>query len=721
MKKYTVEELKKFSDDEIISYLEESWGYSPDEPITVIGLLSRFIFDVDKHIYRLQNIESKNGNIIEYPIIDLDYNFFILKRGVFVPPSFYRSMRGDISYEDGLTVTCTLILNDKKEREKHNNPCELKVDPRSIVPLSEIEDEYIIRSDDQRILIKDTIVQHHLRKNKELIEKEIKEIHSERDSIINDTRKKKEDGQKQIKTLDQQHGLLTENINLLEISINEKEEYRKLILDEIEELKVLLKKEEAVMGEKLEKFRSFIKDKADNLLKLEFIEQDEYDDILMLKKKEIENEIFIDFHEVLNGDFADAISHIQAYLFKNDIVYPRYIIEDFFALIKTNDLIILAGESGSGKTNLIKSFAKAVGGRSIIIPVKPNWTSAEDLLGYYNPLEKKYLSTPFLEALFEASKNPDIPYFICLDEMNLARVEYYFADFLSLLEERNEAPEIKLYSEDESSHVLSEFKNVLHLIEQTKEKYQKGNIVDFVSILQDEEVSNELKRVFGFGDKDSLIKYHSDLRRMISGILNTPSSIILPKNVRIIGAINIDETTHYLSPKILDRAHIIKFDSPLLSNWDAIEQEVNLNESSNFKLKFKIEDFGVRTPYPAFDMKDNFVKVLVEFSRKYFNPLGIEFGMRTIRQGLGYREIFLKMNNNEDLVFNNFIIHKILPKMTFYANKSDKKDILAKFKSKIDDLLKDKIDPTQGKIAVEELESLVKNSESNENIVNYWA
>ncbi len=676
---------------------------------------------MDKHIYRLQNIESKNGNIIEYPIIDLDYNFFILKRGVFVPPSFYRSMRGDISYEDGLTVTCTLILNDKKEREKHNNPCELKVDPRSIVPLSEIEDEYIIRSDDQRILIKDTIVQHHLRKNKELIEKEIKEIHSERDSIINDTRKKKEDGQKQIKTLDQQHGLLTENINLLEISINEKEEYRKLILDEIEELKVLLKKEEAVMGEKLEKFRSFIKDKADNLLKLEFIEQDEYDDILMLKKKEIENEIFIDFHEVLNGDFADAISHIQAYLFKNDIVYPRYIIEDFFALIKTNDLIILAGESGSGKTNLIKSFAKAVGGRSIIIPVKPNWTSAEDLLGYYNPLEKKYLSTPFLEALFEASKNPDIPYFICLDEMNLARVEYYFADFLSLLEERNEAPEIKLYSEDESSHVLSEFKNVLHLIEQTKEKYQKGNIVDFVSILQDEEVSNELKRVFGFGDKDSLIKYHSDLRRMISGILNTPSSIILPKNVRIIGAINIDETTHYLSPKILDRAHIIKFDSPLLSNWDAIEQEVNLNESSNFKLKFKIEDFGVRTPYPAFDMKDNFVKVLVEFSRKYFNPLGIEFGMRTIRQGLGYREIFLKMNNNEDLVFNNFIIHKILPKMTFYANKSDKKDILAKFKSKIDDLLKDKIDPTQGKIAVEELESLVKNSESNENIVNYWA
>lgn len=120
-------------------------------------------------------------------------------------------------------------------------------------------------------------------------------------------------------------------------------------------------------------------------------------------------------------------------------------------------------------------------------------------------------------------------------------------------------------------------------------------------------------------------------------------------------------------------------------------------------------------------MKDDFVKTLVGFSREYFNPLGIEFGMRTIRQGLGYRDIFLKTNDNENLVLNNFIVHKILPKMTFDGNKADKKAILAKFKSKIGDLLKDKIDPAQGKVAVEELETLIENSESNENIVNYWA
>lgn len=721
MDKLTIEELKHFNDDEIITYLKEQWNIPNEDQIDVIGILSKFITPENKNIYHLKSVELKNGDTIEYPVLDSDISQSISKKGIFVPSQLNQAVTTSIDYGDNTIVSCTLKLTSLDQRTKRNNPCGLIVDPKSVSLLHEIDDEYIVRSEDQRILIKNSIVQRHIIENTKLINEQIKKIENERNFIVNDTRAKREERQKDIERLTEQQNILTENISSLDISINEKEEYKRSILDELEALKILLKEEKEVMGAKLEKFRSFIKDKADNLLKLEFIEQEEYDELLMLKNEIVSNEPFIDFHEELNGDFAEAVSHIQAYLYQNDIVYPRYIIEDFFALVQTNDLIILAGESGSGKTNLIKSFAQAVGGKSIIIPVKPNWTSAEDLLGYYNPLEKKYLSTPFLDAMFEARRNPDIPYFICLDEMNLARVEYYFADFLSLLEERNELPEIKLYSEDESSHVLSEFKNVLHLIEQAKEKYQKKNILDFVSMLQDEEINNELKRVFGFSDKDSLIKYHSDLRRMISGIINTPSSIVFPKNVRIIGAINIDETTHYLSPKILDRAHIMKFDSPLLNDWEGIGQEVKFGEKSNLKLKFKIEDFGERTPYPSFDMEDDFVKTLVDFSKKYFTPLGIEVGMRTIRQGLGYIEIFLRFNNDRDLAFNNFIIHKILPKMTFDGSKTGKKAILELFKSNIDNLLKDKINPTDGRVAMQELEDLIKNSESNENIINYWA
>ena len=409
------------------------------------------------------------------------------------------------------------------------------------------------------------------------------------------------------------------------------------------------------------------------------------------------------------------------------IEITKYIIEDFFALIQTNDLIILAGESGSGKSNLVKSFADAIGGVSKIIPVKPNWTSSEDLLGYYNPLEKKYLATPFLEALIEANRNPDTPYFICLDEMNLARVEYYFADFLSLLEDRSEKqPEIPLYSDDESSHILSEFKNVLSLITSSKEKYKKDNIIDFVKILQDEDINKELKRVFGFSDKDSLIKYHSDLRRMLSGILNTPSSIKFPKNVRIIGTINIDETTHYLSPKILDRAHIMKFDSPLLFDWEMIADEIETLKNTDYKLKLNIEDFNDRGSYPKFDIDNEFCKTMVDFTKKYFTPLGIEVGLRTIRQGLNYQEIFLDLNPNKDLAFNNFILHKILPKMTFDGNKKigeiETRSLLIQLKVELDEIIDlSELANEEYINSIDSIDKIIEKAKSNDWIVNYWA
>ena len=479
------------------------------------------------------------------------------------------------------------------------------------------------------------------------------------------------------------------------------------------------------MGKKLEKLRTYIKDKADTLLDLEFIDKEEYNNLLMINEEEEINEKFVDFEQDLLADKQIAISHIQAYLFEQDIIYPRYILEDFFALIQTNDLIILAGESGSGKTNLVKSFAKAIGGKSFIIPVKPNWTSSEDLLGYYNPLEKKYLATPFLEALLEAKENPKIPYFICLDEMNLARVEYYFADFLSLLEERGEQPEIKLYSEDESAHILSEFKNVMDTIEYTKEKYKKKNIINFIQLLQDEEINKELTRIFGFSDKDSLIKYHTDLRRMLGGILNTPSSIIFPKNVRIIGAINIDETTHYLSPKILDRAHIMKFDSPLLQDWTKIADEIEDVAHKELKIKFKIDDLGEREAYLSYNREDEFCKIITDMTKKYFSPLGVEVGLRTIRQGLNYQKIFIEQGSNKDLVLNNFFLHKILPKMTFDGNKQvnneDKKDLLGRLNINLQEHINQDLVKEKSINVIDELKDIIKVSDSNDGIVNYWA
>src|SRR3546814_12438375 len=112
------------------------------------------------------------------------------------------------------------------------------------------------------------------------------------------------------------------------------------------------------------------------------------------------------------------------------LLYSQAQLRDFLALLRTRDLVVLAGDSGSGKTSLVRAAAKAIGGTCTIFPVKPNWTGPEDLLGYFNPIERSYQATPFLLALQAASRYTHLPQFFCLDAMNLASVEHYFADFL---------------------------------------------------------------------------------------------------------------------------------------------------------------------------------------------------------------------------------------------------------------------------------------------------
>jgi hypothetical protein len=482
------------------------------------------------------------------------------------------------------------------------------------------------------------------------------------------------------------------------------------------------------MNHKMKRLKNYVSDKASFLKTFEFLDEEDLEHFLLESKPQSERVDGISFKDELNNDYQQAVSYIQAHLVENDILYPRHIIENYITLLRTKDLIVLAGDSGSGKTNLIKSFAKAVGGKSVIIPVKPNWTSSEDLLGYYNPLEKKYLATPFLEALIEAQQNPEIPYFICLDEMNLARVEYYFADFLSLLESRDEEPEITLYSEDESAHVLSELKAVVEIIQAGKEKYSQYGIVNFIELLKDEELNNHLRQAFGFSDKNSLIKYHSEIRRMLSAVMTMPSRIKMPANVHIIGAINIDETTHYLSPKILDRAHIMRFESPLLSDWNQILSEVEEYGLSDVSkpLLIDIEALGVRNNYPKFDRENEFCQLFIELNREFFHKLGVEFGMRTIRQGLHYLALFKDVNDDSFQSTNNFLLHKVLPKFTFDGNKTvgqqTKLDLIEKvFAERIKQLLPLYKEMPEIFSAVAALERVVSDAKANDGVVNFWS
>ncbi|ABX81619.1 hypothetical protein [Acholeplasma laidlawii] len=118
------------------------------------------------------------------------------------------------------------------------------------------------------------------------------------------------------------------------------------------------------------------------------------------------------------------------------LFYSPKIVSIFFAGMGSSKIIILEGISGTGKTSLPYSMGKFFNNDTSIISVQPSWRDRAEMIGYLNEFTKKFNETDFLKSIYEATYRTDLN-FIVLDEMNLARVEYYFADFLSILEMPN--------------------------------------------------------------------------------------------------------------------------------------------------------------------------------------------------------------------------------------------------------------------------------------------
>jgi hypothetical protein len=153
-----------------------------------------------------------------------------------------------------------------------------------------------------------------------------------------------------------------------------------------------------------------------------------------------------------------ALDKIVALIQGGGLRLSEQTIRRYHLSIETRGFVILAGLSGSGKTQLARQYSDAVGARMLLVPVAPNWTANEDLLGYTNPLNGEYVDTDFSRFLSEASAEflsasaegrEPLDYHLILDEMNLARVEYYFAKFLSAMELTSgpELPSIELGGE----------------------------------------------------------------------------------------------------------------------------------------------------------------------------------------------------------------------------------------------------------------------------------
>lgn len=210
----------------------------------------------------------------------------------------------------------------------------------------------------------------------------------------------------------------------------------------------------------------------------------------------------------------DIVAHVNQYILGKGFYFDKKDIANFYLSLKTKPFVILAGISGTGKTQLARLFIEAIGYRHNceVIPVRPDWTDNSDLIGYTD-LSGNFQSKPMLQLIQKALQHKDEPFFLILDEMNLARVEYYFSDFLSVIESR-------------------EWKN-------------------------DQIISDQLV-------KQSFLQEASNKEQF--------SGLHIPDNVFVIGTVNMDETTHPFSRKVLDRANSIEMNQVDL-NWKKMPTE----------------------------------------------------------------------------------------------------------------------------------------------------
>ena len=216
----------------------------------------------------------------------------------------------------------------------------------------------------------------------------------------------------------------------------------------------------------------------------------------------------------------DTISQIKDYIASKGFTYEGGLIENFYLSLKSKPFVILAGTSGTGKTRLVKLFAEAVGattenGRYKMVPVRPDWSDSSDLFGHVD-LNGNFIPGAIIDFVRQAESDKDHPYFLCLDEMNLARVEYYLSDILSVIETRDLAD---------------------------------GRIP-----------SDPLVTDTYYGPDAAAAKWYG--------------TIPFPESLYIVGTVNMDETTFPFSRKVLDRANTIEFSHvDLVPDFEAFSLE----------------------------------------------------------------------------------------------------------------------------------------------------
>lgn len=308
---------------------------------------------------------------------------------------------------------------------------------------------------------------------------------------------------------------------------------------------------------------------------------------------------------------SEQLEQIKSFITQRGFHYPYGLIENLYLSLKTKPFVILAGVSGTGKTKLIKLFAEALGantdnGQFTLIPVRPDWSDPSDLLGYKD-LSGAFRPGRMAEVLVEASRpeNQNKPYFICLDEMNLARVEYYFSDFLSVIETQ----------EWKAGHIVT------------------SKLINRKSLLRQDQL------IYG--------------------------NLSISDNVYLIGTVNMDETTHPFSKKVLDRANTIEF------NYIDLQQYPSSMLQDEDTTEISVDNTFLRSDYlQLVDMYSDYAELVHTTTEKLMKinqileEIHCHVGFR-IRDSICFYMVYNQRFEllSDDEAFDIQLLQKILPRI----------------------------------------------------------
>lgn len=293
-------------------------------------------------------------------------------------------------------------------------------------------------------------------------------------------------------------------------------------------------------------------------------------------------------------------------------------VANYVLALQTKRFAILTGISGTGKTQIATHVVERKLDNVVVVPVRPDWVDNRGLLGYLNPITGAYSMTPFLSLLLEArdeerradkdGRDPH-PFFVVLDEMNLARVEHYFSDFLSALESDEPIP---LHDNQEIEDGAAE-----------------------------------------------------------SGV-PVPRQLWIPENVFFTGTVNVDETTYMFSPKVLDRAFTIEFDRVDLAGYtDGVARrepgELDLSAGKDGGLRFTPYEKPNRDDWLEFSKFDGgrYHRILLRL-HAILEEEHRHFGYRVANEIARFVNLAREQSANGDgaakAAFDLALLQKVLPK-----------------------------------------------------------